>query len=42
MQSRTCARTRGAVQWVEHWTQFEIGGLQRAEGVLDAAESEPR
>jgi hypothetical protein len=24
---------------MEHWTQFEIDGLQRAEGVLDAAET---
>ena len=38
MQSRTCARTRGAVQW-KHWTQLEIDSLQRAEGVLHAAET---
>src|ERR1700757_1812929 len=37
MQSKTWARTRGAVQW--NRTQFEIDGLQRAEGVLDAAET---
>src|SRR5258705_1990309 len=38
MQSKTCARTRGAVQW-NTGRSSRSDGLQRAEGVPDAAET---